>query len=186
MDETAIRLTIEPLEEGGFLATSPDVPGLVAEGRSVAEAAEIAQDVARKLVDSCLEHGDPLPVALAAGSRQESRDHSAADDPVLAQILAIVREQLDPSEVILFGSRARGDARSDSDYDLLVVEEDGREPETPLYRRTGRVHRAMFGRRLPSVDLLLFPRSEFDRWRDGLNHVVARACREGRTVYVRG
>lgn len=67
MHETVIRLHVEPLEEGGFVATSPDVPGLVAEGRTVAEAAEIAQGLARKIAESCLEHGDPLPPALAAG-----------------------------------------------------------------------------------------------------------------------
>ena len=65
MNEAAIRLHIEPLDEGGFLATSPDVPGLVAEGRSVTEAAEIAQGLARKMAESCMEHGDPLPRALA-------------------------------------------------------------------------------------------------------------------------
>ena len=65
MSEAAIRLHIEPLEEGGFVATSPDVPGLVAEGRSIVEAVEIAQGLARKIADSCLEHGDPLPPALS-------------------------------------------------------------------------------------------------------------------------
>ena len=65
MKESAIRLHIEPLDGGGFLATSPDVPGLVAEGRSVTEAAEIAQGLARKIAESCIEHGDPLPRALA-------------------------------------------------------------------------------------------------------------------------
>jgi predicted RNase H-like HicB family nuclease len=64
MSEAAIRLHVEPLEEGGYLATSPDVPGLVAEGRSVLEAVEIAQGLARKIGESCLEHGDPLPPAL--------------------------------------------------------------------------------------------------------------------------
>lgn len=53
----------KPLNEGGYVATSPDVPGLVAEGRTIAEAAEIAQDLARKSVESCLEHGDPLPAS---------------------------------------------------------------------------------------------------------------------------
>ncbi|MCY4451017.1 MAG: type II toxin-antitoxin system HicB family antitoxin [Immundisolibacterales bacterium] len=66
MNEAAIRVHIEPWEEGGFLATSPDVPGLVAEGRSVTEAAEIAQGLARKVAQSCIEHGDPLPRALAS------------------------------------------------------------------------------------------------------------------------
>ena len=64
MDEVTIRLHIEPLEEAGFVATSPDVPGLVAEGRSVTEAAEIAQGRARKIAESCIEHGDPLPRAF--------------------------------------------------------------------------------------------------------------------------
>lgn len=64
MSEAAIRLNIEPLEEGGYVATSPDVPGLVVEGRSLVEITEIARDVARKIAESCVEHGDPLPPAL--------------------------------------------------------------------------------------------------------------------------
>jgi len=60
VDEVTIRVHIEPLEEGGYVATSPDVPGLVAEGRSVTEAVEIAQGLTRKIVESCLENGDPL------------------------------------------------------------------------------------------------------------------------------
>jgi len=63
MSEVAIRLQIQPLEEGGYVATSPDVPGLVAEGRSIVETAEIAQGLARKIAESCLDHGDPLPPA---------------------------------------------------------------------------------------------------------------------------
>jgi antitoxin HicB len=65
MDETTIRLHVEPLDEGGYLATSPDVPGLVAEGRTIAETAEIAQGLARKIAESCIDHGDPLPPTLA-------------------------------------------------------------------------------------------------------------------------
>jgi antitoxin HicB len=59
-----IHLHIEPLADGAYVATSSDVPGLVAEGRSVVEAAEIAQGLARKIVESCLEHG-PIPPALS-------------------------------------------------------------------------------------------------------------------------
>jgi predicted RNase H-like HicB family nuclease len=65
MGEVAIRLHIEPLEEGGYVATSPDVPGLVAEGRSIVETVEIAQGLARKIAESCLEHGDPIPPSLS-------------------------------------------------------------------------------------------------------------------------
>lgn len=59
--EAFIRLHIETVEPGVYVATSPDVQGLVAEGRSVTEAVEIAQGLARKIVEACLEHGDPLP-----------------------------------------------------------------------------------------------------------------------------
>ena len=74
MDEIAIRIHIEPLEEGGYVATSPDVPGLVAEGRSIVEAVEIAQGLTRKIVESCLEHGDPLPPALMCYGNTSSLD----------------------------------------------------------------------------------------------------------------
>jgi predicted RNase H-like HicB family nuclease len=64
MKEILVNIHVEPLAEGGFLATSDDLPGLVAQGRTVAETLEIAQDVARKLVESYTEHGDELPPAL--------------------------------------------------------------------------------------------------------------------------
>jgi predicted RNase H-like HicB family nuclease len=68
-DEALLSIHVESLPEGGFLATSNELPGLLAQGRTVAETLEIAQDVARKLVESYIEHGDPLPPALgAAGS----------------------------------------------------------------------------------------------------------------------
>lgn len=49
--ERIIRLDIEYLPEGVYLATSDDVQGLVAQGRTIAETLEIARDVARKLVE---------------------------------------------------------------------------------------------------------------------------------------
>ena len=64
MSEFLLPIKIEPLEEGGYLATSEDLPGLLAQGRTVTETMEIAQDVARKLVESYMEHGDPLPEVL--------------------------------------------------------------------------------------------------------------------------
>ncbi len=62
--EILLAIHIEALPEGGFLATSEELPGLVAQGRTAAEALEIAQDVARKLIQSYHEHGDELPATL--------------------------------------------------------------------------------------------------------------------------
>ena len=64
MREVLVSLQLEELAEGGFLATSEELPGLVAQGRTIAETLEIAQDVARKLVESYEEHGDELPLIL--------------------------------------------------------------------------------------------------------------------------
>ena len=44
MNELILSITIEPLEEGGYLATSDDLQGLIAQGRTIAETIEIAQE----------------------------------------------------------------------------------------------------------------------------------------------
>ena len=64
MKEILLAIHLEALPEGGYLATSEELPGLVAQGRTVAETLEIAQDVARKLVESYREHVDELPPSL--------------------------------------------------------------------------------------------------------------------------
>ena len=49
--EKIANLHIEKLPEGLYLATSDDISGLVAQGRTIAETIEIARDVARKLIE---------------------------------------------------------------------------------------------------------------------------------------
>lgn len=68
MKEILLAIQIEALPEGGYLATSEELPGLVAQGRTIAETLEIAQDVAVGLVESYLEHGDELPPVLRAAT----------------------------------------------------------------------------------------------------------------------
>lgn len=62
--ENLIEIIIKRLPNGDYLATSTDLPSLVAQGRSVAENIDIARDVARKLIESYREHVDPLPKGL--------------------------------------------------------------------------------------------------------------------------
>ena len=70
MSEYLIPISIEPLEEGGYLATSLVIQGLIAQGRTIAETLEIAQDVARKIIESCIEHNDPIPKELISEPTQ--------------------------------------------------------------------------------------------------------------------
>ena len=50
--EHMIQLHIEKLPEGVYLATSDDVQGLVAQGRTIQETIEIVRDVAKKLIEA--------------------------------------------------------------------------------------------------------------------------------------
>jgi predicted RNase H-like HicB family nuclease len=50
--ERVINIHIEKLPEGVYLATSDDIQGLVAQGRTIWETLEIARDVARKLIEA--------------------------------------------------------------------------------------------------------------------------------------
>jgi predicted RNase H-like HicB family nuclease len=50
--ERIINLHIEKLPEGYYLATSDDIQGLIAQGRTVSETMEIARDVARRLLEA--------------------------------------------------------------------------------------------------------------------------------------
>lgn len=74
MSEFLITIKIEPLEEGGFLATSETIQGLIAQGRTMAETMEIAQDVAKKIIESYIEHGDPLPFDLNSSKKPSKHE----------------------------------------------------------------------------------------------------------------
>jgi predicted RNase H-like HicB family nuclease len=50
--EQIANLHIEKLPEGVYLATSDDIPGLIAQGRTITETLEIARDVAKKLLQA--------------------------------------------------------------------------------------------------------------------------------------
>jgi predicted RNase H-like HicB family nuclease len=67
--ELAIQVQVESLPEGVFLATSDELPGLVAQGRTVAEALEIARDVARKLIEARREREGVPDLPTASGRR---------------------------------------------------------------------------------------------------------------------
>jgi len=67
--ELAIRIQVQEQPEGLFLATSEELPGLVAQGRTVAEALEIASDIARKLIESMRERGGLPKLPTTSGQR---------------------------------------------------------------------------------------------------------------------
>jgi predicted RNase H-like HicB family nuclease len=50
--EKVVNLHIEKLPEGSYLATSENLQGLVAQGRTISETIDIARDIAKKLIEA--------------------------------------------------------------------------------------------------------------------------------------
>ena len=79
------------------------------------------------------------------------------------------------SEVILFGSYARGDACADSDLDFMVVE-----PEVKGKRAESVRLRKALGSIRASIDVLVVSRQLFESWKQLPSNVIYWAAREGR------
>ena len=71
--ELVLNVKLEALDEGGFLATSSDLPGLVVQGRTRAETMELAQANARILMEVYLAEHLPLPPALRRLFKRKTR-----------------------------------------------------------------------------------------------------------------
>ena len=99
-------------------------------------------------------------------------------DPVVERAVQALVVALHPLNVVLFGSRARGNAGLDSDYDFLVV------AETPLpsHERGQVASRALRGLGVPTDVLVLTP-AEYGRLSTWTSSVVYSANEEGTVVY---
>ncbi len=105
-------------------------------------------------------------------------------DELLERMVQAIVDEVDPEQVILFGSRARGEERETSDVDLIVIEAEPFGPERSKHKEMLRLYRAVREIRVPK-DVLVFSNEDVEYWRDSLNHVLARALREGKVLHER-
>ena len=102
-------------------------------------------------------------------------------EELLQAVVRRVREVGRPERVVLFGSRARGDHRSGSDLDLLIVEE-----PAPAGRDGFGAYWGALQELFPEMDVLVRTPREVAEWADVPNYLVTAALREGRTLYDTG
>ena len=100
-------------------------------------------------------------------------------DPILAEIVRRLIETLQPERIYLFGSRARGDAGPDSDYDLMVVVPHLTEP---AYRLAQRAHSVLWGLGT-AADILVWSREAFDNRLHLKASLPATILREGTLLH---
>ncbi len=105
-------------------------------------------------------------------------------DALIDEMVEAIVAEVDPEQVILFGSRARGEEEERSDIDLIVLEAEPFGAARSRHKELVRLYHAIA--LIPvAADVLVYSREDVDYWRDSLNHVLARALREGKVLYER-
>jgi predicted nucleotidyltransferase len=95
---------------------------------------------------------------------------------IIETIKSTAHEYLPDAEVMLFGSRARKDEGSDSDYDILLVTKTSLTPKEKLPVRT-QIRKALLSLGIRS-DILIQSKSEVDQKKNLPGHIVRRILRE--------
>lgn len=102
----------------------------------------------------------------------------AESTPNLDGVVQRIAERFSPDKIILFGSRARGDAKPDSDIDLLVLFPEVADPN----RRAAELYASLLDFPRP-MDIVVSTSSRFERYRNVVNTVYWPASRDGRVLY---
>lgn len=98
------------------------------------------------------------------------------------EMVRVIVEVAKPNKVILFGSRAKGTARADSDYDFLVIKEEAFFETHSRREEAGKLRKALAKFRV-SKDILMYSTEEIEQRRDWINSVVSCALQEGQVLY---
>ena len=106
------------------------------------------------------------------------------NEQILNEMVQGIVREVDPEQVILFGSCLRGQATNDSDVDLMIIEREAFSETRNRGQELARIRRALSSFRVPK-DVLVFSADEVAKWRNSLNHIIAAALREGKLLYER-
>ena len=102
------------------------------------------------------------------------------DAGILTEMVRRIVEAVDPDKIILFGSRARGDAKADSDFDLLIIAPS----DQPPWKRTPPLYGALAGMGV-GKDIVWWTPEEVNQWRGVKSHFITTAMREGQVLHER-
>ena len=162
----------------GLLATYPELtPGVSPDGGSLWP--EPTSPEISRVETRCAAGVAPKLVGAVRGimNTMSEVEESRA---VLDDLVQRIAERFSPDKIILFGSRARGDAGPDSDIDLLVLFSDVADPN----QRAAELYASLVDFPSP-MDIVVSTSFRFERYRNVVNTVYWPASREGRILYER-
>jgi HEPN domain-containing protein/predicted nucleotidyltransferase len=108
-------------------------------------------------------------------------DSTAVAQPLLERIVDAIRDPLSPELILLFGSRAMGGAREDSDYDLMVVLPDGSDLERDRHEACDALHSIGI-----AADVLVRSASDYQRRQADPGFLDWLVSRQGVLLYSSG
>lgn len=98
------------------------------------------------------------------------------DNQIVEKIKVIAHQFLPDAQVLLFGSRARNDARTDSDYDILLIINETLLPKDKI-QIISKIRKALVQLEIP-IDVLIQSRSEIEKKKNLPGHIVRRIIKE--------
>src|SRR6266700_2567172 len=119
-----------------------------------------------------------MPVEQNFTAREPSQQ-LLLQDRELAEVVRRLIEAYRPERIYLFGSKARGDADADSDYDLMVIVPDG----VPEERRRSRLAYEVLWETGSAADVLVWTPQEFERTTQVPASLPATILREGKLLH---
>jgi uncharacterized protein len=116
----------------------------------------------------------------ASHLQQENRAlELPVQDPALEEVVRRLAVAYEPERIYLFGSKARGDAGRDSDYDLMIIIWDDATPER---LQSSLAYKTLRGTGT-AADVLVWLKSNFERRSHVVTSLPATVLREGKLLY---
>jgi predicted nucleotidyltransferase len=98
---------------------------------------------------------------------------------LINQIKETLKDEYHPSRLFLFGSRANGTARDDSDYDFVMVVPNSK--KSSLNEMT-KARELIYKKHKVSADIFIYSNKEFEDWKDEFSSIPETALSTGKEI----
>jgi uncharacterized protein len=102
------------------------------------------------------------------------------DSNKINEVVKRIANKFNPDKIILFGSYASGKPNTDSDLDLLIIQE----TDLPMHRRGVDIRLSLIGTMIP-IDVLVYTQTEFDEEKNKSYSFLSSAIKNSKVLYER-